>query len=91
VLRNPTIALPWTDLGPPNKENGIFPRTFGVVLMIVGEIWIVQGAGLAPTGSFMDGERVWAVLGALMLLAGIVSVVVQRRRNKPQDPDQPSI
>lgn len=59
--------------------------------MIVGAIWIVQGAGLAPTGSFMDGQRVWAGLGAAMLLAGIVSVVVQRRRNKPEDPDQPAI
>ncbi len=59
--------------------------------MIVGAIWIVQGAGLAPTGSFMDGRRVWALLGVLLLLAGIVSIVVQRRRNKPQDPDQPSI
>lgn len=61
------------------------------MLMIVGAIWIVQGAGLAPTGSFMDGQRMWAALGALMILAGIISVVVQRRRNKPQDPDQPSI
>lgn len=61
------------------------------MLMIVGAIWIVQGTGLAPTGSFMDGQRMWAVLGALMLLAGIVSVVVRRRRDKPQDPDQPSI
>lgn len=73
------------------KEDGIFPRTFGVVLMIVGAIWVVQGTGLAPTGSFMDGRRMWAVLGALLLFAGIISVVVQRRRNRPQDPDQPSI
>jgi uncharacterized membrane protein YdcZ (DUF606 family) len=80
-----------TDLLPTRTENGIFPRTFGVVLMIVGAIWIVQGAGLAPTGSFMDGQRVWAILGVLLLLAGIVSIVVQRGRNKPQDPDQPSI
>lgn len=54
--------------------------------MIVGAIWVVQGAGLAPTGSFMDGQRMWAVLGALLLLVGIVSVVVRRCRNKPQDP-----
>ena len=91
MLGRATIALPLTDLEPPTKENGIFPRTFGVVLMIVGAIWIVQGAGLAPTGSFMDGQRMWAGLGALLLLAGIISVVVQRRRDKPPDPDQPSI
>lgn len=59
--------------------------------MIVGAIWIVQGAGLAPTASFMDGQRIWAVLGAVLLVAGIVSVVVGRRRKKPDGPDQPSI
>lgn len=59
--------------------------------MIVGAIWIIQSAGLAPTGSFMDGQRTWAVLGAVLLVAGIISVVVRRRRNKPDGPDQPSI
>ncbi|CAN5783957.1 hypothetical protein BH23ACT12_BH23ACT12_13600 [soil metagenome] len=76
--------------GKSRRRTGIFPKTFGVVLMIVGAIWIVQGASIAPTGSFMDGQPIWAFLGALMLVAGTISVVVQRRRNKPGDPDQPS-
>lgn len=50
--------------------------------MIVGTIWIVQGAGIAATGSFMDGRPIWAVLGAGMFIAGSVSMVVQNRRNK---------
>lgn len=58
--------------------------------MIVGVIWIIQGAGLAPTGSFMDGRPVWALLGAALFVAGAVSVLVQRRRNKRPNPDQPS-
>ena len=57
--------------------------------MIVGAIWIVQGAGLAPTGSFMDGQPVWAVLGALLLVAGLISFVVQRRKARQADPTQP--
>lgn len=57
--------------------------------MIVGAIWIVQGAGIAPTGSFMDGQPFWAILGVAMLVAGIVSVIVQQRRKKPGSPDQP--
>lgn len=57
--------------------------------MIVGAIWIVQGAGLAPTGSFMDGEPVWALLGALLLVAGLISFLVQRRKARRADPGQP--
>lgn len=57
--------------------------------MIVGAIWIVQGAGLAPTGSFMDGQSIWAVLGGALLLAGLASFLVQRRKNKAADPPQP--
>lgn len=58
--------------------------------MIVGAIWIIQGSGIAPTGSFMDGRPVWAVIGAALFVAGIVSELIQRRRNKPENPDQPS-
>ncbi|MEX0790471.1 MAG: hypothetical protein WD178_06805 [Actinomycetota bacterium] len=68
----------------------MFPKTFGAVAIIIGAIWIVQGAGFAPTGSFMDGRPIWAILGAVMLMAGIVSVVVQQRRTKAGDTDQPS-
>ncbi len=57
--------------------------------MIVGAIWIVQGAGILPTGSFMDGRPVWAVAGAVLVVVGTVSLFVQRRKAKATDPGQP--
>lgn len=55
--------------------------------MIVGAIWVVQGLGIVPTGSFMDGEPVWAVLGALAFVAGLIALIVQRRKKDVDQPD----
>lgn len=62
------------------------PRTLGSVLMIAGAIWIVQGLGILETGSFMDRQPVWAVLGAGLAVAGLVLLVVRRRRAQDRPP-----
>lgn len=64
----------------------MFPRSFSGVIMIVGAIWVVQGLGVLETGSFMDGRPIWAVLGALVFVAAVIVVLVQRRK---KDVDQP--
>jgi hypothetical protein len=43
----------------------------GVVLCVVGAIWFGQGVGWIG-GSFMSGEALWAVIGALAILFGVV-------------------
>jgi hypothetical protein len=57
--------------------------------MIVGAIWIVQGAGILPTGSFMDGSPGWAVAGAVLVVIGAITSLAQRRRAKAGKPRQP--
>jgi hypothetical protein len=48
-----------------------WPRVVtGVVLVLVGAVWFGQGIG-AIGGSFMSGEAVWAVIGAVCVLFGI--------------------
>ena len=42
----------------------------GVVLIVVGAIWIGQGFGWIH-GSFMTGEAVWAVIGAVAVAVGV--------------------
>ncbi|HSJ82691.1 MAG TPA: hypothetical protein VLA91_02610 [Acidimicrobiia bacterium] len=46
-------------------------RTLGVVLGIVGVVWILQGFDFyfAPQ-SFMTGDRVWVIWGVLAMLIG---------------------
>jgi uncharacterized membrane protein len=46
-------------------------RALGIILGIVGVIWILQGFDFyfAPQ-SFMTGDRAWAVWGVLAVLVG---------------------
>jgi hypothetical protein len=43
---------------------------FGLLCCLVGAIWVGQGVGLIG-GSFMTGEAVWAVIGAVSILFGL--------------------
>jgi hypothetical protein len=43
-----------------------------VVLIVVGAAWIGQGLGFFPGTGFMDGDTTWAVIGAILAIAGIV-------------------
>jgi hypothetical protein len=51
----------------------------GVLLVLIGGIWILQGINVLP-GSFMTGQTKWAIYGALAAAAGIVLIVLARRR-----------
>jgi hypothetical protein len=50
----------------------------GVLLLLMGGIWILQGINVLP-GSFMTGQSKWAIYGALAVVAGIVLIVLARR------------
>ena len=51
----------------------------GLVGLLVGAVWIGQGAGWIA-GSFMTGQRLWLVVGILVALIGIGLVVGGLRR-----------
>jgi len=45
---------------------------------LTGIVWILQGIGVLP-GSFMTGEIVWAVIGAVLLfVSGVLLWVAYR-------------
>jgi hypothetical protein len=44
-------------------------RAIAIVLLLVGVVWLFQGIGVIE-GSFMTGEAVWAVIGAICVVAG---------------------
>ncbi len=50
----------------------------GVVLVAVGVVWIGQGVG-AIGGSFMTGQVVWAVIGAVTVFFGGALLLGARR------------
>ena len=55
------------------------------VCFAVGAVWFGQGVGWIG-GSFMTGEAVWAVIGAVMILFGCALVSgVRRDRRRASD------
>jgi hypothetical protein len=42
----------------------------GVALCLVGALWVGQGVGWIG-GSFMSGEALWAVIGAIAIVFGV--------------------
>ena len=53
-------------------------KVLGVMLMIIGCVWILQGINVLP-GSFMTGHMQWAVYGAIAVVVGMVLIVASRR------------
>jgi hypothetical protein len=44
---------------------------FGGVFLVVGVIWLGQGVGLIG-GSFMSGEAIWAAIGGVCIVLGVL-------------------
>ena len=45
-------------------------RTLGIVVALVGLLWILQGAGLVG-GSFMTGQSRWLYIGIGTAIVGV--------------------
>jgi hypothetical protein len=42
----------------------------GVLVALGGTVWILQGLGVIVSSSFMTGDRLWVVLGAVAVVGG---------------------
>jgi uncharacterized membrane protein len=51
----------------------------GVLCLLLGCIWILQGINILP-GSFMTGQTKWAIYGALLVIIGIGLLFSANRR-----------
>jgi hypothetical protein len=55
--------------------------TIGVIIAVLGAIFTLQGLGYIG-GSAMTGSTLWAVLGPIIAVAGIVIAVFGIRRGR---------
>ena len=55
----------------------------GVMLVVVGILWTLQGLGFVG-GSVMSGVTFWAVAGPVVAVAGVL-LVLSGRRGRRQD------
>jgi hypothetical protein len=53
----------------------------GVLLLLIGTLWILQGYGIFPVGG-MAYQMKWAYTGIVVDLAGIGLLVLASRRKK---------
>ncbi len=53
----------------------------GVLLVLIGGIWFLQGINVLP-GSFMTGQTRWAVRGGILVVAGIVGLLYANRKRQ---------
>jgi hypothetical protein len=56
-------------------------RIIGVLLVLAGAVWILQGINILP-GSFMTGQIRWAIYGAITAVVGIALLFTANRRRK---------
>lgn len=61
--------------------NRTVALVLGVVLVLVGLLWTLQGLGVVG-GSPMSGVTLWAVVGPVVALLGVLLAVIGGRRGK---------
>jgi hypothetical protein len=59
----------------------------GALAALAGAVWTLQGLGYIG-GSFMSGATLWAVIGPIVLLAGlaIIYLALRARRRSGSQP-----
>ncbi|WP_404389605.1 hypothetical protein [Humibacillus xanthopallidus] len=62
--------------------SGPLRTGLGILLVLVGALWTLQGLGVVG-GSVMSGVTLWAIIGPLVVLAGLALVVTGRRGGTP--------
>jgi hypothetical protein len=50
------------------------PIAIGALAIAIGTVWTLQGLGYL-TGSAMTDQRIWAVIGVPVAVAGLVAVL----------------
>ena len=61
---------------PMNKNLRV---GFGVVLVLMGLIWTLQGLDVLKGSSVMSGKPLWAIIGPIVALGGLALIFGRRR------------
>jgi polyferredoxin len=68
-----------------NAVMRVISSLIGVLMVLMGGIWILQGLNLAwgsLSRSFMQGDQHWVFYGAIMLIVGVCQVVWSNTRQR---------
>ncbi len=62
-------------------------RLVGIVLGLLGVLWVLQGLGIVPIG-FMAGHIQYALLGIAAFVVGLGLVLLTNRRERGVPPSR---
>lgn len=71
--------------GAFNAIMRVVSTLLGLLLVLMGGIWILQGLNLAwgtLAKSFMQGDQHWALYGAIVLIVGVCQVIWSNTRQR---------
>ena len=54
----------------------------GLLMILMGGIWILQGFNIAFLNSFMANDKQWALWGLLLAIAGVAQIVWSNTRER---------
>lgn len=64
--------------------KGWLPIACGLLAVVLGSVWTLQGLDLLGGSGGMNGKGIWAVIGPIVALGGIVLIVRGLRiRSRP--------
>ncbi len=55
-------------------------NSVGLILVLFGCIWFLQGINEFPGNSFMNGQTKWSIYGGIAFVAGIVVFFIANRK-----------
>lgn len=61
--------------------KGWLTLALGLLAVIVGTLWTLQGLGYVD-GSVMTGKTIWAIIGPIVALAGLVVLWIGLRARR---------
>jgi hypothetical protein len=65
---------------PFNIAMRIISSLIGLVMVLTGVVWMLQGLNLAFRRGFMVGDFHWTIYGAILALVGVAQVVWSNAR-----------
>lgn len=54
----------------------------GLMMVLMGGVWILQGFNIAFLDSFMANDKQWALWGALLAATGVAQIVWSNTRER---------
>jgi hypothetical protein len=54
----------------------------GVVMILMGTVWMLQGMNIAFRVGFMVGNYHWTIYGAILALVGVAQVIWSNSRQR---------